>query len=568
MINLYQQKKYQPEDILIENIAEDYISESSNTESVLKLNTLENASDLEVNHLTKLADKVISVFEKVEEYSGQGKTTANPLIVTVASWYENIRNAMEFRQEEVVLRSAIQRILKRRILLRGSGKSIAKPLIRELVWARYFIEDDLPDNVEVEVIRQIDIYLLFKQKIFSQKILSVRVINEWIIHLMSSSIERLLNTNKEKEVMNNLVFQILKNNIIITDDSEQTRDAQVFIAVRKSFAKDDVAFLRYHLFTQFFGDLTMNNIELASRDFLKVYKEIYKQLNYKRKDAIFNYVKRKTGAFFILEDIFHIGRYHVRDIIKNSDELQKTVLAACQARYKGIASKVRRAFIRSVLFIIFTKSFFAFAVEGTFESMVYGHVVWNSIFLNASLPPLIMIFVGLFIRIPRKDNSLRILNHIKIILFNENPILGQALIISKREKNINPLLSIAFSSLWFLGFFVSFGILIFILFKLHFNLISQCIFLFFSTIVSFLCYRISLMASVYSVDPKPRLLTPIFDFFFMPIIRVGRNFTEGISQINILLFVFDFIIETPFKGLFSFFEQWFLYLQSKREGLE
>ena len=38
--------------------------------------------------------------------------------------------------------------------------------------------------------------------------------------------------------------------------------------------------------------------------------------------------------------------------------------------------------------------------------------------------------------------------------------------------------------------------------------------------------------------------------------------TEGISQINILLFLFDFIIETPFKGLFAFFDQWFVYLHN------
>jgi hypothetical protein len=54
----------------------------------------------------------------------------------------------------------------------------------------------------------------------------------------------------------------------------------------------------------------------------------------------------------------------------------------------------------------------------------------------------------------------------------------------------------------------------------------------------------------------------------MPIAQVGRYLTEGISQINIFVFVLDFIIETPFKGLFSFAEQWFFFLHSKRENLE
>jgi hypothetical protein len=52
------------------------------------------------------------------------------------------------------------------------------------------------------------------------------------------------------------------------------------------------------------------------------------------------------------------------------------------------------------------------------------------------------------------------------------------------------------------------------------------------------------------------------------VIRVGRRFTEGISQINFILMIIDFIIEAPFKGLVGFFEQWFSFLATKREELE
>jgi hypothetical protein len=76
------------------------------------------------------------------------------------------------------------------------------------------------------------------------------------------------------------------------------------------------------------------------------------------------------------------------------------------------------------------------------------------------------------------------------------------------------------------------------------------------------------MSKVYTVDERQGILSPVVDFTFMPIIRVGQHLTEGISQINIILFIFDFLIETPFKGLFSFFEQWFFFLHAKREELE
>ena len=69
-------------------------------------------------------------------------------------------------------------------------------------------------------------------------------------------------------------------------------------------------------------------------------------------------------------------------------------------------------------------------------------------------------------------------------------------------------------------------------------------------------------------DKKDNLNSLLFDFFFMPFIQVGRRLTLAVSQINIILFIFDFIIETPFKGIVAFFEQWLLFLRTQREKLD
>ena len=68
-------------------------------------------------------------------------------------------------------------------------------------------------------------------------------------------------------------------------------------------------------------------------------------------------------------------------------------------------------------------------------------------------------------------------------------------------------------------------------------------------------------------DEKQNLKSVFFDFFFVPFIDLGRHLTENISKLNLIIFVFDLIIETPFKVIFSFFEQWFLYLRTQREKL-
>ena len=236
-------------------------------------------------------------------------------------------------------------------------------------------------------------------------------------------------------------------------------------------------------------------------------------------------------------------------------------------RYQGIASKVRRAVIRSVIFVLFTKVVIAVLVEASYERIIYGQIFLNSMLFNISIPPLLMIGVGASIRIPGRDNSKEILREITTVLYEDKPVLGQTLVVRKKKDKKEPILNIIFTLLWFLAFLVSFGAILFFLMKLHFNIVSEMVFLFFLAIVSFLSYRITLTANLYTVLERQGILTPIIDFFFMPIVRVGRDLTEGISQINVVLFIFDFLIETPFKGLFSFFEQWFLFLHAKREEL-
>lgn len=475
---------------------------------------------------------------------------------------------MDYRKEEVILRASIERILKRRLLFGGTGKTIAEPLVRELVWARYFPDESIPESITERIQGQIDLYLELRRDIVAKHILPEKEINQWIYHLMSSDVQHILNPDKKRESMANFMFQVMRTHVKIADDTEQVRDAQVFIAVRKNFTKDDLAFLRFHLFNQYFGRLTEENIKHVSAHFMEGYNEIQSQLNYPRRDTIYNYVKKKTAVFLIFEDLLTSQKGNIRELYKTPEELKKAVFDICNFRYKGISSKIRTAIIRSVVFILLTKAVFAIGVEGTYENLVYGEILWPSIILNIAIPPLLMIIASITIRPPGKQNSEYIYMYIHEILSNDNPNIGIHLITRKSPPKMKPVLNIIFTTFWFLTFILMFGSIIYILTKLNFNIMSQIVFMFFFAIISFLSYRISQAANAYDIEYRKSPTAPIKDFLFMPFIQVGRKLTEGISQVNIFLYILDFVIETPFKGMFAFFEQWFFFLQSKREKLE
>lgn len=494
------------------------------------------------------------------------RITVNPIVTKFASWYERLRNAMEFREDEVILRATIERILKRRLLLGGNGQTTAKPLIRELLWARYLPEGDVGESVAQKIEEVIDLHLALRLRILSLHKFPESLINEWTYDLMSSDIQYILNPKQSKELIANFMFHVLKDDIMIEEESTETKNAQVFIAVRKAFARDDLAFLRYHLFCQYFGRLTAKTIDYTVEHFVEGYNEILRQMDYVGREKVYTYVKRRTAAFFIFEDIWESQKDNIKTILENDEALREAVYEACEKRYKSISARVRTAIIRSFIFILLTKVAFAFFVEGTYERIFYGHIVWTSIIVNTTISPLLMVIVGLFIRAPGKDNSERIFTYITRLLHDDDPVLGNKLLISKprTEKGFVT----AFNILWLLAFILSFGAIIYVLMQLHFNLISQIIFVFFLAIVSFLSYRISLVANVYRVGEKQGFGTLLVDFLFMPVIRVGRKLTQGIAQVNVFLMLFDFFIEAPFKFLFAFFDQWFYFLHAKTEELE
>jgi len=517
--------------------------------------------------LSSLARYLIDSLEQSQpSTSEERRITVNPIVTKFAFWYERLRNAMEFREDEVILRTTIERILKRRLLLGGNGKTTAKPLVKELLWARYLPEGDVGESVAKKVEDVIDLHLSMRLRILSTHKFSESLINEWIYDIMSADIQYILNPKRPKELIANFMFHVLKDDVAIEEESIETKNAQVFIAVRKAFARDDLAFLRYHLFCQYFGRLTPKTLDYTVEHFVKGYNEILHQMNYLGRERVYTYVKRRTAAFFIFEDVLATQKENLKTILENQEALKEVVFEECEKRYKSISVRVRTAIIRSVIFILFTKVAFAFFVEGTYERFVYGHVVWSSIIVNTSIPPLLMIIVSLFIRTPGQDNSERIFTYITRLLYDEDPVLGNKLLISKPKEDKG--FVTAFNILWLFAFCLSFGAIIYILNQLHFNLISQAIFVFFLAIVSFLSYRIALLAHVYRVGEKQGLGTLLVDFLFMPVIRVGRKLTQGIARINIFLMLFDFFIEAPFKFLFAFFDQWFYFLHTKTEELE
>lgn len=542
-----QNNKDKPQVIEAETIPQEYSSDS-------------------IEPLNKASEYLVKSFDENNRRRGERGMSVNGLASDVAAWYEKLRTAIENRDEEVILRAAIERIIRRRLLLGGNGATVATPLVRELVWARYFEDESIGDDTVEEVAATIDLWLEFRNLLAQSHKMKEGDLNEWIYQLLASDLEAKLHDNTKKESMISYIFLNERKQIKIEDDTEETRDAQTFIAIRKSYAKEDMAFLRYALFNQYFGNLTKDSLQDIVENFMQGKKVIVEQLEYSGRFKIYEYVKRQIPPFLILEDIMRANNGKFKSLTRNEAEFTRVIVETCEARYANISTKVRRAIARSIIFILLSKVFLALTIEGTYDKIVYGEIQWPIIAINIAIPVGMMILISFFIKAPSRENTERIVGRIKSLLYDPEPALGKPLIFSHQPK-AKTLTDTIFSIVWGGTYLISFGIIIYILTRLGFNFVSQGFFLFFFAIICFLSYRINQAANLYTVKDKPGLFTFFVDFFFMPIARVGSYLAEGVRSINVFIFLLDMLIEMPLKGLIAFFEQWFSFLHSKREDL-
>src|SRR3989339_178518 len=116
--------------------------------------------------------------------------------------YEKARNAIEFRDDHLVRQAAIERILKRRFFLNQESPKIARLLIKELSWARYFSNNSIESSKIETLSKIIDKY----RNVFN---LSEKNISEKLIGLCSCEIEENLSFNPLPQILTNYVSSSL-----------------------------------------------------------------------------------------------------------------------------------------------------------------------------------------------------------------------------------------------------------------------------------------------------------------------------------------------------------------------
>lgn len=487
--------------------------------------------------------------------------------------YERIRNAVEFREDHLILRAAIERIIKRRLSLNPEGKGESENLLRELLWARYFDNGSFGGKDVEETQQIIDRYMLLKKQIVIGRAPELQqYLNQFLIDILTCELEETLKPASATKQANFtfFIFQVLRKKIKIEGLTDEQKDSFFLAAIEKMYGKSDRPYQRYHLFITFykpFQQYSPQEIKDLGMKLPSIFRKLDDIIGSPYVDNLTKFVRKQLPPFLIIFDLIKNKYSDIQNILSEKDKLWNEVDTTCRDKYQQLGGRIRNLAIRSFIYILLTKMIFALILEYPLSLYLYNEVNMRSIIINSIFPPFLMVIILMFFKVPGEENTKKIHQRIIEIINADQSFETQIAYMPKKPRVRRPALIFGFTIFYSITFVITLTIIYEILTLINFNLISQLIFLFFVSVVTFFSYRIRQIVKELRLEDKENILTPVVDFFFMPILSLGKFFSQEIAKLNFFIFIFDFLIEAPFKLVFEIVEEWISFVRRRKEEI-
>ena len=529
---------------------------------------------------------IAELLEKVQKHTPPAYLTPQPyeplievdeIVSYAAKYYEKLRNAVDYKEEHLIRRGAIERILKRRLTIDSTLNKLGKALIVELIQAGYLPNNTLPESISIRIQLILDKIIFLKKNSQREQTNNVKkiLIDSRLLNIVSTEIESLLYPNflEEKTVLS--LYSLIRDRVDVKDSKYTTEDVdvQVFLACWRAIFKKDESTLFYKLWLMYYPEWTQININKTNsleyiseiaENFKKTKPFIEKQLHSDLQKTIA--IKLRDDAIFY-SFIFDIIQKYPKDastFFADPTTVAEEITSTASKKYKTERAKINRSSIQAIIYIFVTKFILAIIIELPYDLLVEGSIQYLSLVINIVFHPLLLFFVTRNIFIDEKENTRKIIEGVQNIVYKEGH--KKISILSQNKKNI-----LTYTSLFlYLGFFIiSFSSILFILEKLHFNLAGIVMFLFFLTLISYFALRIRYNAKKWVIRTNNQsIISFICDILTLPIVTLGQWLSIKFSSINVFVFILDFIIEAPFKILLDIFDSFTTFIKEKKSQIE
>ncbi len=503
------------------------------------------------------------------------KISVNQALGKVTLLYEKLRVAVDYAEEHLLRKAAIHRALKRLVLIERRREDLGMTLVQELIRLRYLPNSTVPQRKAAELDAVLDKYILINSEVVTRyqgrKAFNIM---SWWLQIAACEIEETLYNFQQRSAIVSTMQSVLERDVALPDSlTPQQQSALLHLAGLRALFRSDESILYYYLLSvRVPGLFSQQTDGIAIRELIgrwdseKAKMDAF--LNHRLSNKLNKIARRYAVYFIILRDVLTVNQDKIEEVLSRPRLLESEISALCSKRYQETRSKVIRSVIRSIIYIFVTKMLIAFVLEAPVDLLLEGHINYVTLAINVFFPPFLMFIASLFIRVPKDENTEKIITEVKDIVYQQRGVTVQPRYTIRHNVVRGGLAKFFYNLFYLITYGITFGVVIYALIQLNFNIVSGGIFIFFLSVVSFFTIRIRTSArDLVVLENKDGFINLLFDFFTIPVIRLGHWLSFKLSKINVFIFLLDFIIEAPLKIMLDALEDWFGFMREKKEEI-
>ncbi|MFH1036938.1 MAG: hypothetical protein V1756_02680 [Patescibacteria group bacterium] len=521
----------------------------------------------------KLLQQHKAWYDSLQKKEGVATIHVDEVASQVAAFYEKIRGVIDWREEHLLRRGAIERILKRKLFLRVGQKIEAQPFVLELIRGGHFPNDKIPESKIGTVQKVLDKYIFIIENSHPEGGKSRVRLQDWMSTIAACEVEEILDPSREERIMIEYMSDLMKEKIKLIDGlSDEEKNIQIYIAVHKALFKLDAPIVVYHLLKRRFPQWNLlleesnkSVLDEVTKNVYSIWDDISKQLRHPLSEKFYRVCEKYDTPYLILSDILSNDPTRAYENLSNPEILETKIREFYQLRLRQQKSRVSRAAAYSTISIFITKMLLALLIEWPIDTKILHQFSWQAMGLNVAIPPLLMLILVLSITPPRKSNLEKVIMETMKVVYETE------------KKDVYPIHSAYIKNaimegtifiLYSATFFLTFCLIWWGLGKLDFSWPSRIIFVLFFSLIFFAGTKIKERAKELSIEEeKGGFLGFLIDWISLPFIRLGKWLSGQWNKYNTALVFVIALIDLPFQIFVELLEQWRYFIKEKKEEI-
>lgn len=504
----------------------------------------------------------------------------------VAYLYERIIKIIDWKEENLLRRNAIERFLKRNLIaelskvnfiFKTNVKEISEPLVKELIRGGHLPNDEISQEKVPAVQKIIEKYLyIIKNAPFSNSsfILKKKVnFYNWILEIAACEIEEILSPPpKENDLMETMTLLMAERIRLEPENSlsEEEKILQTYIAVHRTLFDLDEAIIAYHLLQHKFPSWTGSSdsfIKQVAENIFPIWESIEKDLSQPFAKNFFNPCEKTDTAFTILGDIldfFQKQPEKINEVISVKENLRELVRKFYNKRLETLKSRLFKLAIFSTLSVFVSNWFSFFVVEVPLAHLFYQGFSLPAAIFDFLIPSFVMFILVAIIRPPPASNLEKVTKLVFQFVYSDEE---KEIYEIKLKKKKRPLTNFFIILLYGITCLATFGGVAWVFHAVKIPFTSVILDTIGIALNVFAAVVIRNKAKEITVEEKSSFGEFFLDTLSLPVAEIGSWIASKWKEYNVVSVFFNVIVEVPFVTFIEFLENWRQFLKDRKADI-